>query len=84
VDCSDKITFFDRDNDINYDEEFYRNLCNQYGENINQYIFFFIDNNNVIGKDVPFQLIFKSHYKKALIYKSCVIAHDVDDFSKIW
>jgi hypothetical protein len=69
-------------------------------------VFFLVDNRNVIGKDIPFQLLFRrtygttlvalrnmcikthNHSKSAigvpLFYKSAVICHDVDDFSKIW
>ena len=47
-------------------------------------IFFFIDNRNVIGKDVPYQLLYVKEYQLPLITRSAVIAHDVDDFSKIW
>ena len=74
----------DCDTDVQYDEEFYKNGCLKYEENIRNKIFFFIDNRNVTGKDIPFQLIFFNHYKFPLIEKSVVVAHDVDDFSKIW
>lgn len=47
-------------------------------------VFFFIDNRNYIGKDVPYQLVFQKQYKVSLFVKSVVIAHDVEDFSKIW
>ena len=47
-------------------------------------VFFFIDNRNYIGKDVPYQLVYQKHYKVPLFVKSVVIAHDVEDFSKIW
>ena len=47
-------------------------------------MFFFIDNRNVIGKDVPFQLVFQKRFGIPLFMKSAVLAHDVDDFSKIW
>jgi hypothetical protein len=33
---------------------------------------------------VPYQLIYQRQYKLPLFAKSVVIAHDVDDFSKIW
>lgn len=39
---------------------------------------------NVIGKDIPFQLGYQRHFGQPLITKSIILAHDVDDFSKIW
>ena len=43
-----------------------------------------MDNRNVIGKDIPFQLIHQKVFGAPLFFKSVVRAHDVDDFSKIW
>ena len=34
--------------------------------------------------DIPFQLVYHRHYGRPLFTKSVVLAHDVDDFSKIW
>ena len=34
--------------------------------------------------DVPFQLVYQRHYHQPLLTKAVVLAHDVDDFSKIW
>lgn len=34
--------------------------------------------------DIPFQLVYHRHYGQPLFTKSVVLAHDVDDFSKIW
>jgi len=45
---------------------------------------FFVDNRNVIGKDVPFQLLYQRSFHQPLFTKNVVLAHDVDDFSKIW
>jgi hypothetical protein len=83
-DNSDRVLYMDSDNDVLYDEEFYRYLYNQYGANLRDRIFFFIDNRNVIGKDIPFQLIYQKHFGRPLMTKAVVLAHDVDDFSKIW
>jgi hypothetical protein len=83
-DNSDRVLYMDSDTDVQYDEEFYRYLCNEYGANLRDRIFFFIDNRNVIGKDIPFQLIYHRHFGQPLITKAVVLAHDVDDFSKIW
>jgi len=69
---------------VQYDEEFYKHLCKTYGASLRNHIFFFVDNRNVIGKDIPFQLVYQHQYDKGLFMKSIVIAHDVDDFSKIW
>lgn len=83
-DNSDRVLCLKTGNDIQYDEEFYKYLCKTYGADLRDHIFFFVDNRNVIGKDIPFQLIYQKHYGRALFTKSVVIAHDVDDFSKIW
>jgi hypothetical protein len=50
ADNSDRVLYMDSDNDVLYDEEFYRYLCNQYGANMRDRVFFFVDNRNVIGK----------------------------------
>ena len=72
------------DNDVQYDEEFYRYLCKTYGASLRDRVFFFVDNRNVIGKDIPFQLVYHRHFGQPLFTKSIILAHDVDDFSKIW
>lgn len=36
------------------------------------------------SQDVPFQLVYQRHYHQPLLTKAVVLAHDVDDFSKIW
>ena len=59
-------------------------LIKTYGSKLREKVFFFIDNRNVIGKDVPFQLLYKKTFHQPMFSKSCVLAHDVDDFSKIW
>ena len=84
TDGSDRVLSINSENDVRYDEEFYKRLCNTYGDGLRDRIFFFIDNRNVIGKDIPFQLEFQKHFSKPLFSKSVVIAHDVDDFSRIW
>uniref|UniRef100_A0A7S1C0Z4 Uncharacterized protein n=1 Tax=Corethron hystrix TaxID=216773 RepID=A0A7S1C0Z4_9STRA len=83
-DNSDRVLCMKTGNDIQYDEEFYKHLCNEYAAELRQRIFFFVDNRNVIGKDIPFQLVYQRQYGQALFTKSIVLAHDVDDFSKIW
>jgi hypothetical protein len=84
VDSSDRILSMTTDNDVAMDEEFYKYLCQTYGEKLREKIFFFVDNRNVIGKDVPFQLVYQRHFHQAMFTKSIVLAHDVSDFSKIW
>ena len=84
TDSSDRVLSMNSDNDVRYDEEFYKRLCNTYGERLRDRIFFFVDNRNVIGKDIPFQLVFWKHFGKPLFSKTVVIAHDVADFSRIW
>ena len=54
------------------------------GAKLREKVFFFIDNRNYIGKDVPYQLVYQKHFKLPLFIHSVVIAHDVEDFSKIW
>ena len=83
-DNSDRVLCIKTGNDIQYDEEFYKFLCKTYDSELRKRIFFFVDNRNVIGKDIPFQLVYQRHFGKALFNKSVIIAHDVDDFSKIW
>lgn len=84
TDGSDRMLCIKSQNDVNFDEENYKYLCRSYGEKLREKVFFFIDNRNYIGKDVPYQLVYQKHYKLPLFVKSVVIAHDVDDFSKIW
>eukprot|EP00535_Pseudo-nitzschia_heimii_P012412 CAMPEP_0197198710 /NCGR_PEP_ID=MMETSP1423-20130617/33509_1 /TAXON_ID=476441 /ORGANISM="Pseudo-nitzschia heimii, Strain UNC1101" /LENGTH=1031 /DNA_ID=CAMNT_0042652545 /DNA_START=1648 /DNA_END=4743 /DNA_ORIENTATION=- len=83
-DNSDRVLCIKTGNDVQYDEEFYKHLSKTYGANLRNHIFFFVDNRNVIGKDIPFQLVYQRQFQKGLFMKSIVIAHDVDDFSKIW
>lgn len=81
---SDRVQCIRTGNDVQYDEEFYKFLCKTYGKNLRDRIFFFVDNRNVIGKDIPFQLVYDRRFGRPLFRKSVVLAHDVDDFSKIW
>ena len=83
-DNSDRVLCIKTGNDVQYDEEFYKHLCKTYGADLRNHIFFFVDNRNVIGKDIPFQLVYQRQFDRGLFMKSIVIAHDVDDFSKIW
>jgi hypothetical protein len=84
ADNTDRILSVNSDNDVQFDEEFYKFLCKTYGAALREKVFFFVDNRNVIGKDVPFQLVFQRRFGLPLFTKSVVLAHDVDDFSKIW
>lgn len=84
VTCQDRVLYVENENDIPYDDEFYKYLTSKYHDNVSDKIFYYIDNRNVIGKDIPYQLIFHKQFNKPLIYQSVVIAHDIDDFSKIW
>eukprot|EP00930_Biecheleria_cincta_P037281 TRINITY_DN25573_c0_g1_i1.p1 TRINITY_DN25573_c0_g1~~TRINITY_DN25573_c0_g1_i1.p1 ORF type:complete len:2388 (+),score=410.29 TRINITY_DN25573_c0_g1_i1:162-7325(+) len=84
VDGSDRVLHMNSDNDVQFDEEFYKHLCTKYGNRVSEKVFFFIDNRNVIGKDIPFQLAFQERFNQPLFYKSVVVAHDVEDFSHIW
>jgi hypothetical protein len=83
-DGGDRILHVDSDNDVCFDEEFYHNLCKTYGAALRSKVFFFVDNRNVIGKDVPFQLIHQRRFGEPLFTRSVILAHDVDDFSRIW
>jgi hypothetical protein len=84
ADSHDRVLSVNSDNDVQYDEEFFKFLCKTYGAAASDRVFFFVDNRNVIGKDVPFQLLFQRQFARPLFTRSVVLAHDVDDFSKIW
>eukprot|EP00928_Gymnodinium_smaydae_P100356 TRINITY_DN9823_c2_g4_i1.p1 TRINITY_DN9823_c2_g4~~TRINITY_DN9823_c2_g4_i1.p1 ORF type:complete len:2328 (+),score=476.05 TRINITY_DN9823_c2_g4_i1:208-6984(+) len=84
TDSSDRVLHLESGNDVQFDEEFYNFLCKTYGEALRERVFFFVDNRNVIGKDVPFQLVHQRRFEAPLFFKSVILAHDVDDFSKIW
>ena len=84
ADSSDRVLCMDSDTDVQFDEEFYKHLCQLYGAALREKVFFFVDNRNVIGKDIPFQLIYQRRFAQPMFTKSVVLAHDVDNFSKIW
>jgi len=84
TDGSDRVLYVNSENDVQFDEEFYKHLFKKHGAALREKIFFFIDNRNVIGKDIPFQLGHQRHFKQPLFFNSVVLAHDVEDFSKIW
>ena len=84
TDGSDRMLCIRTNNDVAFDEEFYKHLCRTYGRSLSSKIFFFVDNRNYIGKDVPYQLGYQRQFECPLFTKSVVIAHDVSDFSKIW
>ena len=50
ADSSDRVLSINSDNDVQYDEDFYRYLCSKYGAELRHRVFFFVDNRNVIGK----------------------------------
>jgi hypothetical protein len=50
ADNSDRVLCLKSDNDVQYDEEFYKYLCKTYGAELRDKVFFFVDNRNVIGK----------------------------------
>jgi hypothetical protein len=81
-DNGDRVLCIDTENDVCFDEEFFTYAVKKYGQELSKRVFFFIDNRNVIGKDVPFQLSFRRDFGSPLFCKSLVLAHDVDDFSK--
>jgi len=84
VDNTDRVLSMSSENDMPFDDEFYNFACKAYGKNLRDRIFFFVDNRNVIGKDIPYQLVYQKHFGQPLFTKSVVLAHDVNDFSKIW
>jgi hypothetical protein len=84
ADSHDRVLSVNSDNDVQFDEEFFKFLCKTYGAAVSEKVFFFVDNRNVIGKDIPFQLLFQRRFAQPLFTRSVVLAHDVDDFSKIW
>lgn len=84
ADGGDRVLAMHSDNDVQFDEEFFKHMCKVYGASLRERVFFFVDNRNVIGKDIPFQLVYQRRFGQPLFTKSVVLAHDVDDFSKIW
>lgn len=50
---SDRVLCMKSDNDVQYDGEFYSFLLKEYGAELREKVFFFVDNRNVIGKDIP-------------------------------
>eukprot|EP00966_Prymnesium_polylepis_P011552 265922-Prymnesium_polylepis.1 len=47
----DRVLYLNSENDVQFDEEFYKFLCKSNGPRLREKIFFFIDNRNVIGKE---------------------------------
>jgi len=84
ADGGDRVLSMDSDADVAFDEEFYKYLVAAHGAALRGKVFFFVDNRNVVGKDVPFQLVYQRRFDAPLFTKSVVVAHDVEDFSKIW
>ena len=84
TDGGDRVLDMHSDNDVHFDETFYASLVADHGAALREKVFFFVDNRNVIGKDVPFQLVYQKRFGQPLFFRSAVLAHDVDDFSKIW
>ena len=84
TDGGDRVLALNSDNNVQFDEEFYKHMCKEYGPKLRERVFFFIDNRNVIGKDIPFQLVYQRRFGQPLFYRSAILAHDVEDFSKIW
>jgi hypothetical protein len=84
ADGGDRVLAMHSDSDVQFDEEFFKHMCKVHGASLRERIFFFVDNRNVIGKDIPFQLVYQRRFGQPLFTKSVVLAHDVDDFSKIW
>ena len=46
----DRVLCVDSDQDVQFDEEFFKYLCAEYGARLRERVFFFVDNRNVIGK----------------------------------
>ena len=64
------MLYLNSDNDVQFDDEFYKFLCKTHGSSLRERVFFFIDNRNVIGKDIPFQLVFQRRFGMPLFYRS--------------
>ena len=62
TDGGDRVLSLTDDSDVVFDEEFYNMMCNAHGAALRDKIFFFVDNRNVIGKDVPFQLLYQRRF----------------------
>mmetsp|Transcript_51013 Transcript_51013/g.100982 ORF Transcript_51013/g.100982 Transcript_51013/m.100982 type:complete len:1121 (-) Transcript_51013:405-3767(-) len=84
ADGGDRVLCVESDSDVPFDEEFYKYMCEKHGKRLRDKLFFFVDNRNVIGKDVPFQLAHLEKFGEPLFAKLAVLAHDVGDFSKVW
>ena len=52
ADSSDRVLSVNSDNDVQFDEEFYKHLCNTYGAALRDRVFFFVDSRNEL---VPFE-----------------------------
>ena len=50
IDGSDRMLCIRTNNDVAFDEEFYKHLCRTYGSSLSSKVFFFVDNRNYIGK----------------------------------
>eukprot|EP00804_Cyclotella_cryptica_P011896 CCRYP_004399-RA/>CCRYP_004399-RA protein AED:0.06 eAED:0.06 QI:211/0.78/0.8/1/0.71/0.6/15/1860/1813 len=50
TDGSDRMLCIRTNNDVSFDEEFYKHLCRTYGASLSSKIFFFVDNRNYIGR----------------------------------
>ena len=70
TDGGDRILHLESENDVQFDEEFYNYLCKTYGRELRERVFFFVDNRNVIGKDVPFQLIHQKRFSEPLVRRT--------------
>jgi hypothetical protein len=51
-DGSDRMLCIRTNNDVAFDEEFYKHLCRTYGAALSSKIFFFVDNRNYIGTSI--------------------------------
>ena len=83
-DGNDRVLDVASSNVVQYDEDFYSMMCSKHGVSLREKIFFFIDNRNVVGKDVPFQLPFQQSFEVPLFDRSVVLVHDVNNFSHMW
>lgn len=50
TDGSDRMLCIRTNNDVAFDEEFYKHLCRTYAASLSSKVFFFVDNRNYIGK----------------------------------
>lgn len=74
TDGSDRMLCIRTNNDVAFDEEFYKHLCRTYGASLSAKIFFFVDNRNYIGMMRSKCLSFSAFYSSCSLFLSTLKA----------